>query len=86
LSEQDDEAHLYVGVTIRQPSKMAFRRGSLLMRRSVLPLSTAADDLDESGGPAAWQPEDSILEGTEGSPASSGSTAGLPSKHSVLQT
>lgn len=73
---QGDEAHLFLGVKIQQQPRTMQRRGSLLVRRSILPGAGSPEEGSENGGSAAeWQPADSIIEGVEGSPASSGSMA-----------
>jgi hypothetical protein len=51
-----------VGVTMQQAPRATDRRGSLLVRRSIMPAS-AQDDADASSSSGGgWQPQDSILE------------------------
>ena len=62
-SAQGEEAHIFVGVTTQQAPRATDRRGSLLVRRSIMPAS-AQDDADASSSSGGgWQPPDSILEG-----------------------
>ena len=58
---QDDEAHVFVGVTMQQAPQSSDRRGSLLVRRSII-AANAPDDAETSSSSGAWQPQDSILE------------------------
>ena len=86
---QGEEAHLFVGVTIREPQKGTGmpRMASLLVRRSIIPASVAAAadggnaaaDDDASYGDSAsgdWQPSDTILEDPEASNPSACSMPG----------
>ena len=61
LHVQDDEAHVFVGVTMQQVLQSSDRRGSLLVRRSII-AANAPDDAETSSSSGAWQPQDSILE------------------------
>ena len=58
---QDDEAHVFVGVTMQQAPQASGRRGSLLVRRSIV-AANAPDEAETSSSSGAWQPQDSILE------------------------
>ncbi len=58
---QDDEAHVFVGVTMQQVLQSSDRRGSLLVRRSII-AANVPDDAETSSSSGAWQPQDSILE------------------------
>ena len=65
---QDDEAHVFVGVNMQQAPQSSDRRGSLLVRRSIV-AANAPDEAETSSSSGAWQPQDSILE-VEPSPGS----------------
>ncbi|EIE19775.1 hypothetical protein COCSUDRAFT_44590 [Coccomyxa subellipsoidea C-169] len=67
-----EEAHLFVGVTLRPPPRSVERHTSLLVRRSILP-GSAEEAAEAAGSSGDWQPADSILE-VEPSPASTTST------------
>ncbi len=71
---QGEEAHLFVGVTLRPPPRSVERHTSLLVRRSILP-GSAEEAAEAAGSSGDWQPADSILE-VEPSPASTTSTPG----------
>ena len=50
-----------MGVTMQQVPRATDRRGSLLVRRSIIAAGTA-EDAETSSSSGAWQPQDSILE------------------------
>ena len=50
-----------MGVTMQQVPRATDRRGSLLVRRSII-AAGALEDAETSSSSGAWQPQDSILE------------------------
>ena len=50
-----------MGVTMQQVPRATDRRGSLLVRRSIV-AAGALEDAETSSSSGAWQPQDSILE------------------------